>query len=94
MGRARFVNLRALAGAGAGANRAKDPAAGLDDLGARVDAIKRDKTRRIDEENYFQRIRVFPPLDRSPDGAFRPTRSSSKRDRKEEEKASREMQRG
>ena len=38
MGRARFVNLRALAGAGAGANRAKDPAAGLDDLGARIDA--------------------------------------------------------
>lgn len=47
---------------------------------------RRDKTRRIDDENYFQRIRVFPPLDRSPDDAFRPRRSSAKRDRKEEER--------
>ena len=55
---------------------------------------RRDKTRRIDGENYFQSTRVFPPLDRSPDGAFRPRRSSAKRVREEEEeKASREMQR-
>ena len=40
---------------------------------------RRDETRGIDEENYLQRTRVFPPLDRSPRDAFRPRRSSAKR---------------
>ena len=75
------------------ANRAKDP--NPPPVSTRASTRRRrDKTRRIDEENYFQFIRVFPPLDRSPDGAFRPRRSSAKRVREEEEKASREMQRG
>lgn len=93
MGRARFVILRARWLALAPTERKIPPPVSTTSERAST-PHRRDKTRRIDEENYFQRIRVFPTLDRSSDGAFRPRRSSAKRDREEEEKASRETHRG
>ena len=76
-GKARFVILRAHAGAGEPRVKIPPPVSRTSERTST--RRRRDETRGIDEENYLQRTRVFPPLDRSPRDAFRPRRSSAKR---------------